>query len=157
MMNRHRCGRDWWQETFRGRGCRFTLPRQMILDVLAVASNHPSAEEIYLIVHRKCPSIGLTTVYRTLELLVQMKLVCKSDFGDGRSRYELTIGQERDKHHHHLVCAGCSKVIDYDDFLEEELELLQKTEKSLSRKYNFQIDGHIIQFYGLCERCRKKK
>jgi len=157
MPGRHGKGPGWWQEKFRGCGCRFTFPRQIILDTLISSGNHPSAEEIYLTVHKKYPGVGLTTVYRTLELLVQMGLVFKSDFGDKRARYELVESRKRAKHHHHLVCTACGRVIDYTDFIDEEIELLKKTEKGLSRKYNFKIDDHIIQFYGLCQRCKSKK
>jgi Fur family ferric uptake transcriptional regulator len=156
MANRCRGRETWWQERLRGRGCRFTFPRRIILDTLSSAANHPSAEELYLTVHKQCPSVGLTTVYRTLELLVEMGVVYKSDFGDGRARYELIESHRRKTHHHHLVCTGCGKVIDYTDFIEDEVELLKKTEKGLSKKYDFQIDDHIIQFYGLCDKCKKK-
>lgn len=156
---RNRCGRSptWWREKFRGSGCRFTLARRIILDTLSFAGNHPSAEEIYLAVHKKHPGIGLTTVYRTLELLIEMGLVFKSDFGDKRARYELVEKQQREKHHHHLICTGCGKVIDYTDFIDDEIELLKKTEKGLSRKYSFTINNHIIQFYGCCEKCSNKR
>ncbi|MFH1063418.1 MAG: Fur family transcriptional regulator [Candidatus Omnitrophota bacterium] len=139
---------------FRGFGYRMTLARQAILDVLSQTKNHLSAEEIYHEVYKIYPSSGLATVYRTVELLVQIGLVNKFDFGDGRARYELEIGSEHKDHHHHLVCMQCRRVIDYTDFIEEEVELLTKTEKGLSEKYNFQIKKHIIQFYGLCDKCQ---
>jgi Fur family ferric uptake transcriptional regulator len=84
-------------------------------------------------------------------------MVFKLDFGDGRARYELTKGSNGTQHHHHLVCTGCNKVIDYTDFIDEEVELLRETEKGLGRKYDFKITNHIIQFYGLCDKCSGKK
>lgn len=150
-------GPPWWHGRFRGCGYRFTVPRRAIFEVLSTASKHLSAEDVYLAVHRDFPTVGLTTVYRTLELLVQMGLVCKSDFGDGRARYELAEGPKGVNHHHHLVCTGCGRVVDYTDFIDDEVELLQKTEKGLSKKYNFTITNHLIQFYGLCDRCKGKE
>jgi len=147
-------GRDWCHGKFRGLGYRLTLARQAILDVLARTKKHLSAEEIYHEVYKIHPASGLSTVYRTLELLVEIGLVHKFDFGDGRARYELDGGSEHENHHHHLVCMNFRRVIDYTDFIEEEVELLKKTEKGLSKKYNFQIKKHIIQFYGLCDKCR---
>jgi Fur family ferric uptake transcriptional regulator len=137
----------------RGRGYRLTLARQAILDVLTKTKKHLSAEEIYHEVYKIYPASGLSTIYRTLELLVDIGFVNKFDFGDGRSRYELEAGSEDENHHHHLVCMNCRRVIDYTDFVDDELELLKKTEKGLSKKYNFKIKKHIIQFYGLCNRC----
>ena len=150
-------GHGWWQRRFRGFGYRVTLPRQAIFDVLSKTSKHLSAEDIYLAVHKIYPNVGLTTVYRTLEFLVHMGLVFKFDFGDGRARYELSEDSKGENHHHHLVCTRCRRVIDYTDFIDDEKELLALTEKGLSKKYNFEITNHLIQFYGLCDRCRQEK
>ncbi|HBR21240.1 MAG TPA: ferric uptake regulation protein [Nitrospiraceae bacterium] len=147
-------GPPWWHGKFRGCGYRLTVSRQAILDVLSKITEHPSAEEIYLEVHKVYPAIGLTTVYRTLELLVQAGLIFKFDFGDGRARYELSEGPKSIGHHHHLVCIGCGRIIDYTDFIDEEIELLRKTKKGLSKKYNFKITNHLIQFHGLCGKCQ---
>ena len=147
----------WIQGKLSGRGHRMTVPRKAILNVLSETTSHPSAEEIYLAVHKVYPAIGLTTVYRTLELLVQNGMVFKFDFGDGRARYELTESPTSIGHHHHLVCTRCRRIIDYSDFIDEEKELLKKTEKGLSKKYNFKIANHFILFQGLCEDCRKAR
>ncbi|MDD3297047.1 MAG: transcriptional repressor [Candidatus Omnitrophica bacterium] len=150
-------GSGWWQGQFKGCGYRFTFPRRLILDVLSSSSMHLSAEDVYLEVHKKYPGVGLATVYRTLELLVQMGVVSKSDFGDGRARYEMNKGPEGQRHHHHLVCSNCGLVIDYADFIDEEAKLLKKVERGLSEKYKFEINSHLMQFYGLCEKCKGKK
>jgi Fur family ferric uptake transcriptional regulator len=148
-------GGPWWHGKFKGAGFRLTVPRQAILEVLNKTQKHLSAEDVYMAAHKTNPAIGLTTVYRTLELLVRMGLVFRFDFGDGRARYELAQGPKGARHHHHLVCTGCGRAIDYTDFIDEEVELLQQTEKGLSKKYDFQITNHLIQFYGLCDNCRK--
>ena len=148
-------GPPWWQGRFRGQGFRMTVPREAILDVLTKTSKHLSAEDIYLQVHKVYPNVGLTTVYRTLELLVGMGMVFKFDFGDGKARYELSQGPKGFRHHHHLVCTNCGRVIDYTDFIDEEKELLGQTERGLENKYNFKITHHIIQFFGLCQNCKK--
>ena len=150
-------GPVWWHGRFRGCGYRITVGREAILEVLTKADKHLSAEDIFLKVHAVHPAIGLTTVYRTLEILVNLGLVFKFDFGDGRARYELAEGSKRSTHHHHLICTDCKRAIDYTDFIDDEIELLHRTEKGLSEKYNFTITNHLIQFYGLCEKCKKKK
>ena len=147
-------GPPWLHGKFKGCGYRMTMPRQVILDVLNETADHLSAEDIYHKVHNAYPSVGLTTVYRTLELLVHMGLVYKFDFGDGRARYELAEGPKSIGHHHHLVCTGCRRIIDYTDFIDEEIELLKQTEKGLSKKYKFKVTNHLIQFYGLCAACQ---
>ena len=157
MPGRNRMGPPWWHGRFRGCGYRLTIPREVILDVLSNTSKHLSAEDIYLEVHKNYPVVGLTTVYRTLELLTNMGLISKFDFGDGKARYELSIGPKGTRHHHHLVCSECGRVIDYIDFIDDEKELLGQIEKGLSRKFKFKITNHLIQFYGLCEKCNKDK
>lgn len=145
-----------WHKRFRGCGYRLTIPRQAIIDVLHKTNKHLSAEDVYLEVHKSFPQVGLTTVYRTLELLAQMDIIFRSDFGDGRARYELVEGP-KGAHHHHLICTGCKKVIDYSEFIEDEIEFLKRAEKGLAKKHNFDIKNHLIQFYGLCEKCKKKE
>ena len=157
MPGRNGTGPPWWQGRFRGCGYRMTVPRQVILSVLNKTSKHLSAEDVYMAVRRSYSNVGLTTVYRTLELLVQMGLIFKCDFGDGRARYELIDGPKGERHHHHLVCTGCGTVIDYTDFIDDEAELLKRTEKGLSKKYNFDITNHLIQFYGVCGNCREQE
>ena len=133
------------------------MGREAILEVLTDADKHLSAEEIYKEVRTRCPAVGLTTVYRTLEILVAMGIVFKFDFGDGRARYELTEGSQRGTHHHHLICTRCKRVIDYTDFIDDELAFLRKAEKGLSDKYRFTITNHQLSFYGLCDRCRREE
>lgn len=141
-----------WRNRFRSYGCRWTVPRQVILDILTHTSEHLSAEDIWLTVHKIHPSVGLATVYRTLNLLVQMGVVFKFDFGDGRSRYEL---RGKSGSHHHLVCTRCGRIIDYKDSIEEDSKLMNEIEKRLSEKYNFKVASRQIRFYGLCEECQK--
>lgn len=151
-------GGAWSHGRFQGYGYRLTLSRQAILDVLSRTDKHLSAEEIYHQVHKIHPSSGMSTVYRTLELLIQLGMIHKFDFGDGRARYELNRGPEdKNYHHHHLVCINCQRVINYIDFIDEEVELLKRTESGLSQKYNFKIMKHILQFYGLCDKCQHRQ
>jgi len=144
----------WVHGKLRKHGARLTVPRILILDILYKTKKHLSAEDIYLAVHKLDADIGMTTVYRTLDLLVEINLVLKFDFGDGKLRYEL-IDEMNGQHHHHLVCTKCKKVIDYTGYIDDAKELIAQTEKGLSNKFNFNITGHNIQFYGLCEKCKE--
>ncbi|KJD54180.1 Fur family transcriptional regulator, partial [Bacillus amyloliquefaciens] len=88
--------------------------------------DHLSAEDVYLLVKEKSPEIGLATVYRTLELLTELKVVDKINFGDGVSRYDLR--KEGAAHfHHHLVCMECGSVVEIEeDLLEDVEEIIEK-------------------------------
>lgn len=146
-------GPPWMFNKFKECGCRSTKPREYIIEILESTKEHLTAEDIYFHVHKVYPAIGLTTVYRTLELLVGMGVLIKIDFGDGKSRYELTDEFSSKHHHHHLICNNCNKIFDYSDFMEAEKEFLKKIENALSKKYNFSIHNHNIQFFGICQNC----
>jgi Fur family ferric uptake transcriptional regulator len=134
-------------------GYRMTSGRKAVLDTLSQAKGHLSAEDIYLKVHAVYPAIGLTSVYRTLQILVNLGLVFKFDFGDGRSRYEVVEGPKGIGHHHHFICTRCGRIIDYSEFTDEELALLKKVEEGLAEKYRLRITNHNLQFHGFCDRC----
>ncbi len=109
--------------------------------------DHLSAEDVYLLVKEKSPEIGLATVYRTLELLSELKIVDKINFGDGVSRYDLR--KEGAKHfHHHLVCIECGSV--------EEIvnDLLEDVEKIVEKDFGFEVKDHRLTFHGICRQCQ---
>ncbi len=141
---------------YRRHGFRNTQARQVVLDVFYSSREHLSAEDIYLKIHRKYPGIGLTTVYRTLEILNRLGIIEKHDFGDGRARYEITHHMCKKGHHHHLVCSECGRIIDYDDFVDKETELIKDVEEHIARKHGFKITGHLVQFFGICPECQTK-
>ncbi len=152
-MKGRRCAREGLCRGVRFDGHRMTKPRTAILKVFEKGREHLSAEDIYLNVHRSYPNIGLTTVYRNLEFLVRKGVLSKFDFGHGRSKYELSEAYNPLGHHHQLVCERCMKVINYNDFMEEELRFVRAAEKGLEKRYRFKIRSHVIQFHGLCEKC----
>ncbi len=156
-MPGRRCGGGWWHGRFRECGYRLTLGREAVLDVLSRSEGHLSAEDIFMQIRRRDPGVGLTTVYRTLDVLAGLGMVYKLDFGDGRARYEFAEGPKGAHHHHHLICTRCRRVVDYTDFIDEEVELLKRTEKGLEEKYKFRIDNHLIQFSGICADCAGKE
>ncbi|MCH6268389.1 MULTISPECIES: Fur family transcriptional regulator [Neobacillus] len=111
--------------------------------------DHLSAEDVYLLVKEKSPEIGLATVYRTLELLTELKIVDKINFGDGVSRYDLR--QEGAAHfHHHLVCIECGAVSEIQE------DLLEDVEAVVEKRWNFKIKDHRLTFHGICHRCQDK-
>ena len=140
-------------KNFVDNGHRLTAPRKAVLNILSKDMNHPTVEEIYLQVHEDYPSIGMMTVYRTLDLLVEWGIVHKFDFSEGKARYELKDHPEGLGHHHHLICQKCKKIINYTDFINEEVKLVSRLEKRLEEKHKFKINNHIIEFYGICDNC----
>ena len=130
------------------KGYKLTPQREATLTVLLEREeDHLSAEEVFLLVKEKAPEIGLATVYRTLELLSELKIVDKINFGDGVSRYDLR--KEGVEHfHHHLVCMECGSV---EEIIED---LLSDVEKIVEEEWKFQVKDHRLTFHGICKQCQ---
>ncbi|MBT9173856.1 MAG: Ferric uptake regulation protein [Syntrophomonadaceae bacterium] len=140
---------DTFREQFKEH--KLTPQRRVILQCLQDnAERHLSAEELYALSKNLDPEIGLATVYRTLELLEELNILHKLNFGDGRSRYELCHLQAR-HHHHHLVCLDCRQI------LEVKEDLLHQLEDLIEGELGFRIVDHRVQFYGNCSDCMARK
>ena len=126
------------------KGYRLTAARRAILHVLVNSGGHISADGLAERVREAAPGIGRMTVYRTLDLLSELGLIRPVYQGTGAAHYILLD----DGHHHHLVCANCDRVIEFDDCVLEEIEQV------MGRRFNFRVQGHLLEFYGLCQECQ---
>lgn len=131
---------------------RWTGPRDDVFNILVGTQEHLSAMDIFARLRASNPDIGLTTVYRTIDLLDAAGLIRRVS-GCGDVRFEYRRG-DREDHHHHLICTACRRIINYRDFESEELSLVRRTEERLARKHGFLIRDHNIEFLGLCAECR---
>lgn len=132
------------------KGYKFTPQRKAILDVVAEhPGQHLSSEEIYDLVKVSSPEIGLATVYRTVQLLVELDVLSKLNLDDGFVRYEIDNHDEEQHHHHHLICSECGKIIEVRE------DLLDSLEQEIEKKYTFLIKDHKLKFFGICETCQK--
>ena len=132
-------------------GYKLTPQRQAIVDtILDSVGMHLTVEEIFDIVKKKRPEIGLATVYRTIVLMHEENLITRLDLKDGTARYELTREDEHHTHHH-LVCIKCSQVLEFMD------DLLDPIEEEIGNKYNFKVLDHSLKFYGICNECAKEE
>lgn len=142
---------DALKEELKKRGYKLTPQRRAIVDTIVESEGeHLTAEEIYDNVKVNCPEIGLATVYRTILLLEEIGIVNRLHLNDGCSRYEI-VHKDENHRHHHLICKECSKVIEVDD------DMLDELEKRIKEKYNFNILDHSVKFYGICSECQKKE
>jgi len=130
------------EQLLRSRGYRLTNQRRVIVRELEGA-RHLSAEELYDRVKGEYPEIGLSTVYRTLDLLHELGIVRKEDFGEGYSRYELST----ERMHHHARCRECGAVIEFNEELMEYLAL------QVERETGFVTEWHEITLHGRCAAC----
>ncbi len=125
-----------------------TRQRKAILRAFLETERHATAEDLHRILRKTNSSIGLATIYRTLNLLCQCGLAEQREFGGGHTLFELTFNVN---HHDHLVCTGCRKIIEF-----ENLDI-EKLQEQVARKNRFKIYNHKLELYGLCDQCERKK
>jgi len=121
---------------------RLTSQRQVILEELKKVKSHPTANEIYDMVRKRLPRIGLGTVYRNLDLLAERGIINKLDVCGEQKRFDGNISP-----HYHIRCNQCNRVEDI--FIERDMEL----EKNAASYCNYKILDHHVQFSGICGKC----
>lgn len=126
---------------------KLTPQREVTLRVMLENQvDHLSAEDVFMLVKERFPDIGLATVYRTLDLLCDLNILHKVNFGDGVARYE--IRDEKKRHHHHLVCVECGCVVEMED------NWLGPLEEKIEQEYGFQILDQRLIIQGKCGPCQ---
>jgi len=126
-------------------GYKLTPQRRVVIGAIAASPDHLTPADLYQKVHQDHPAIGLTTIYRTLEILARLELICELHAGGSCRSY--TIGAP--EHHHHIICSGCGEVVDFSGYDISPLE------EKLSRETGFEIEGHLLEFVGRCQNCRQ--
>ena len=131
---------------------KLTPQRKEILQIFIDSEDgeHLSAEEVYDLLKEKDFDYGLATVYRSVELLTKLGILNKVEFGDGRTRYELSAANPELHQHHHLICLNCKKIIEFEE------DLLDSLENFIQKKSGFQIVNHEVKFFGYCSECKDK-
>ena len=129
-------------------GLKRTAQRDLILDIFLKTEAHLSSDDLYRLVQKEDPSIGQTTVYRTLKLLSEAGLAREVRFGDNRTHYEHNY---KHQHHDHMICSKCGRII---EFFSAELEAIQD---AMAAKHRFQVTQHLLRIIGLCADCRRNQ
>ena len=127
-------------------GHRLTQARKAILQALAYSGGHVSADDLVDIVHQDTPGVGRMTVYRTLDLLLELGLIRPIYQGTGAAHYVIMD----EGHHHHLICSQCDRVFEFDDCAVQDLMM------AIADRFDFEIQGHLLEFYGLCPNCHAR-
>lgn len=128
----------------RQKGYRLTPQRHAVLKAIANSHDHLTPAEIYDRVRQECPDIGQATIYRVINLLTELKLICRINLSGDSQSY---LMRRPAGHHHHLVCSQCGQAIDFTDCG------LSQLERRLSSETGFDIEGHILEIYGRCPDC----
>jgi len=126
-------------------GHRNAQGRRALVDLLDEQPCALTVREIDDALRQRGRGLGIATVYRNLELLVELKLVARLDVGQGAARYERVL--PTGEHHHHLVCDRCGRVAPFDD------PALERSIEQLCRRVDFAVDEHDVVLHGACAAC----
>ena len=128
-------------------GLRITSQRALILEIIRRGQGHLDADEVYRRARQKQPRLSLSTVYRTLQTLKRLGLVDEVHFDEDHHHYEVKPATE----HHHLVCLGCGRVIEF------KYPLARLVKKNIPEARDFEIAGSEVRITGYCPDCLRHK
>ena len=122
---------------------KYSRQRESIKNSLAARRDHPTADALYADIREEFPNISLGTVYRNLNLLVELGEIQKFNFGDGSDHFD-----SKTLPHYHFVCKCCHQVSDLPMGPLDEINSLAQ------RYYDGTIEGHSTTYYGICQVCK---
>jgi Fur family ferric uptake transcriptional regulator len=122
-------------------GLRQTRQRKIILDAVLSSPRHVDAETIALVAKTLDKSIGLATVYRTLKMMTDAKILIERRFTDARACFEFS---DEEHHHDHLICNQCGEIV---EFLDESIENRQV---EIARNLGFNLVRHKMELFADC-------
>lgn len=129
------------RQTLHQRGMRMTPQRQLVLDAL-IELEHATPEQVCQHVQRSTPTVNITTIYRTLELLESLGIVRHTHLGHGAPNYSVY-----EHGHVHLVCHSCGDVI------EAPCEVMEELRGTLHARFGFSLDVSHLALSGTCHKC----
>ena len=135
-----------FSSSIRGLHLKVTPKRLAILDILSGEPGYVGPEKVWQKMKDRFGKIGLSTVYRNLEELSEGGLIIKIVHPDRKLYYYFCHNTEG-RHHHHFVCVSCRRVLDLSFCGMDEIE------KEVEGNLKGSVIGHLLQVFGLCERC----
>lgn len=135
-----------WKRILKQAGYRISKPRCIVMEVIISSKVPLEPKSILKKAKTAGHTIGLVSVYRTLDLLNKLAIVCLVHMEDGSQGYVLAS----EGHHHHIVCRLCDRVMEFNGMNDLD-DLLIRVESETG----FQVSDHLLQLYGLCPECQK--
>jgi Fur family ferric uptake transcriptional regulator len=122
---------------------KLTRQREFILGTF-LKMEHVTAEQMYHLLAKKDPHIGLATIYRTLKLLCDTGLAQERHFGS-QTQFD---NVSHKGHHDHLICTSCGAIVEFQNCQIEQLQ------EEVANRNGFTIKTHKLELYGLCSKCQ---
>lgn len=126
-------------------GSRTTKQRTAVVEVLRELDAFASAKDIHQALQQRQTTVGLTTVYRTLQSLVDINAVDALHMPSGETLYRHC---ETEHHHHHLVCTMCGRTEEIDG------GPIESWAKQMAKSHGYELTGHEAEIFGICTNCR---
>ncbi len=125
---------------------KFTKQREFILKALYDNEGHFTPEELHDLIKKKAPNLNtsIATIYRTLGLLEESKIINSISFGSKGKKYEFGLKS----HHDHLICIECGALIEFED------EVIETRQSQIAKEHNFKMTNHTMNIFGICENCQ---
>jgi len=138
-----------FKKLLKSNNLKYTKQRELILKVIYDNDGHFTPEDIYNLIKESYPEVklGIATVYRTLTLLEDAEIVSSISFGTQGKKYEFGLT----KHHDHLVCMECGSIEEFID------EVIEKQQEEIAKKFNFEMNDHVMKITGVCSACQAKR
>jgi Fur family peroxide stress response transcriptional regulator len=129
-------------DILRKKGYKATPQRIEICRYALRSRDHPTAQRIYKEVKKVYPTVSLATVYKTLQILREHKMIQELDFPEGQARFDPNVGP-----HINLICLRCGSIQDVDDPISREMVA------KIAAKAEFTLTGQRLDIYGTCKMC----
>jgi Fe2+ or Zn2+ uptake regulation protein len=136
--------RELTGRSLRAAGMRVTNQRSLIMEIIRQGGGHLDADEIYRRAREKRSRLSFSTVYRALQTFRKLGLIEELHFDEGHHHYEVKGSGE----HHHLVCLGCDKVIEFHRPISRYIK------RNIPEARDFDITATEVRVSGYCEECR---
>ncbi len=122
---------------------KLTRQREHILNAF-LKMEHVTAEQMYHLLAKKDPHIGLATIYRTLKLFCETEIAQERHFGT-QTQFDNVAHKG---HHDHLICTSCGKIVEFQNCQ------IEKLQEEVAIQNGFTIQTHKLELYGLCSNCQ---
>ena len=137
-----------FRDFLKGKDLKLTPERETVLKEITSLNGHFDIEELYVSLRNKGIKVSRASIYRTIPLLVESGILEEIKTIEKHTCYEYTFGK---KHHDHLICLGCGKIIEFYS------ETLEKIQDEVCKKENFNGVRHLLEIQGYCQRCNGEK